>query len=235
MSSPTPDARPPLAAILFDMDGTLVDTEAEAGQALVEVFRDRYGVELGDSALEQVVGAAWDDAIKHLHADNGIDDPDAAGLKAALVERKEGIVADQLKVLPAAAASVLAAASRWPVAVITGSWRAEAEFALGERAIDVRDQVQFIIGSEDVENGKPSPEGYLAAASRLGVPAQVCIVLEDSVRGVQAAHAAGAYVVGVRIGSFRPDQLLDAGAHVVIDSLESLTEPAAFEELYRSC
>ncbi len=227
-----PDPRPELAAILFDMDGTLVDTEAESGQALAQVFERRYGVELGATALDEVVGAAWDDAIERLHMRYEIQEADLQGLRSELLQAKEGILADRLKVLPAAAASIEVAASRWPVAVITGSWHAEADYALAE--LGVTSMVKFIIGSEEVREGKPAPEGYLAAASRLGVPARACLVLEDSVRGVRSAHRAGAFVVGVRVGSFNPDKLQAAGADVVIDSLDELPTPEAFEALYAS-
>ncbi len=229
MSGDRPD-RPPLAAVLFDMDGTLVDTERESGQTLTEVFRERYGVELGPAALDEILGAAWADAIEHLHGRHDLVEPDPEGLKAALLQAKERILADNLKILPAAGASIRAAAQAWPVAVITGSWRAEAVYALAE--IGVSDAVQFIVGSDDVDNGKPSPEGYLAAAAQLGVAPQACIVLEDSVRGVQSAHAAGAFVVGIRVGSFTPDELAPAGAHIVIDSLESLVDPGSFQAIY---
>ncbi len=221
-----------LGAVLFDMDGTLVDTERQSGEALAHVFATRYGVELGAGALDRVLGAAWDDAIAALHERHRISEPDPAGLKEALLEAKGAALAGRLTVLPGARAALRAAASRWPVAVVTGSWRVEAEQALAE--LGVADAVQFILASEDVEAGKPSPEGYAAAAKRLGVPGRRCMVLEDSVRGVAAALSAGAFTVGLRAGSLSPAELSKSAAHVVLDSLEGLGHPEAYEDLYAS-
>ena len=221
-----------LGAVLFDMDGTLVDTERQSGEALGDVFATRYGVDLGPDALDQVLGAAWDDALAALHAQHRLKERDPEGLKRALLTAKEAALAGRLNVLPGARAALRAAASRWPVAVVTGSWRVEAEYALTE--MGVSDSVQFILASEDVEEGKPSPEGYAAAAARLGLPPQRCMVLEDSVRGVAAALGAGAFTVGLRAGSLAPADLEASGAHAVLDSLVGLKRPKAYEELYAS-
>jgi HAD superfamily hydrolase (TIGR01509 family) len=221
-----------LGAVLFDMDGTLVDTERQSGEALAHVFASRYGVELGTDALDRVLGAAWDDALAALHERHHISERDPAGLKEALLNAKEDALAGQMTVLPGARAALRAAASRWPVAVVTGSWRVEAEQALAE--MGVADAVRFILASENVEAGKPSPEGYRAAAARLGVPGGRCMVLEDSMRGVAAALGAGAFTVALRAGSLTPGELKGSGAHAVLDSLEGLSHPEAYEDLYAS-
>lgn len=205
-------------AVLFDMDGTLVDTERESDRALAEVFARRYGVALGPESLEAVLGAAWDDALRTLHGRFGIREADGAGLKAELLAVKARLLDGSPRALPGAVQAVRAAASRWPVAVVTGSWREEAEGTL--HALGLRALVGAVVGSEDVVRGKPAPEGYRRAAAALGARPERCLVLEDSVRGVAAGRAAGAVVAAVLAGSLTPAALGDAHTH--LDSLEGV-------------
>jgi len=83
----------------------------------------------------------------------------------------------------------------WRVGLATGSMRCEAEMALG--SLGIRDRFQAIVTREDCVNGKPHPEPFLRAAEGLGLPANRCVVVEDSPGGIRAAKAAGMRCVAV--------------------------------------
>ncbi len=154
-------------------------------------------------------------------------------------------VAEQgLRFFPGAAETLGAVASRWPVAICSGALRPEIEYAL--RRLDRLDQIAAIISAEDTDKCKPDPEGYrlaLAALqahrperpqSRAGtntgqkeetpldLAAGHCLVVEDSLAGIISAKGAGMRTVGVS-NTYTADQLLDAGADVVVDGLAILT------------
>ena len=142
----------------------------------------------------------------------------------------------------AAAETLGAVASRWPVAICSGALRPEIEYAL--RRLGRLEQIAAIISAEDTDKCKPDPEGYRwpwplcrlspgTAAVRpeptrdsrktpLDLAASHCLVVEDSLAGIISAKGAGMRAVGVP-NTYTADQLLDAGADVVIDGLAVLT------------
>jgi len=115
-----------------------------------------------------------------------------------------------------------------PLAIVTGSSRVEAGQALAALGLGAAFRVVF--AAEDVARSKPAPDGYLAAAARLEVEPQRCLVVEDSSAGIAAGRAAGMTVVAVRAGNFAGhDQSL---AHHTVDTLDDL-DGAFLEELLR--
>ncbi|MCT1656265.1 HAD family hydrolase [Brevibacterium luteolum] len=189
-------------AILFDIDGTLVDSTASVERTW-RTWAGEQGID-ADAILRTSHGRRSQDVlIEHIDADQ----VEAAmrRLNELEVSDTDGVIAlpgtrDILTSLPA------------------GSWAAVTS---GERHVMVpRLKItglpvpEVLVTSEDVENGKPDPEGYLAAARQLGVDPAQCLVIEDAPAGIRAGLAAGAHVLGVAT-SHAIDKLTDAHARVL--------------------
>ena len=189
-----------IRAVLFDMDGVLIDSEPAHRDAAQIVLRGR-GLPVPDEAdWERVfLGRPDRDGLIDWFAAHGV-----AADVAAIMEEKLALMADRLIALAPAFADGqwLArelAARGVPLALVTGARRAEAATIL--RHFALADLFAATISADDVTVGKPDPEPYLRGAAGLGVPATDCLVIEDAVAGVRAAEAAGAAVVIVdRLG-----------------------------------
>jgi HAD superfamily hydrolase (TIGR01509 family) len=181
-------------AVIFDMDGLLVDSETVwfvAESALIEARGHKYTEEV----REQIIGMRMDEFMTKLHAVYGLKEP-VADLSTELVDRLLELLPTEVKAQPGAYEIVdfvvarnipRAIASSSPISVIDATM--EAHNWLG--AFPVR------CTADDEENGKPAPDVYLTAARRLGIDPAECIALEDSPNGARAAVAAGmtCYVV----------------------------------------
>lgn len=175
-------------AYLFDMDGTLVDSHAVV-EAVWTEFCERHGLD-PRAVLAFAHGRQAGDTVAHFlpALTDSAQAELVAGLLAAEVSRTDGIVE-----VPGAAVLLDALIEAGaPVAVVTSAPRELAATRL--RAAGVREPV-VLVAAEDVERGKPDPECYLLAASRLGVPVERCAAFEDAEAGVAAARASGATVV----------------------------------------
>ena len=133
-----------------------------------------------------------------------------------------------MTVLPGAVAAVERMRARWPIALVTGSSRAEADQAL--QVLGLREAWGAIFASEDYQRGKPAPDGFLAAAAVLKAPPERCVVIEESAAGIAAGVAAGMRVVAVRAGNFAGHD--QRAAHRIVDSLDDVTYDL-LEELAR--
>ncbi|WP_348790044.1 HAD-IA family hydrolase [Leifsonia sp. NPDC080035] len=176
------------SGFLFDMDGTLVDS-THVVEAVWSEFGERH--ELDPAViLDYAHGRQAIDTVTHFLP--ATDSGERAALVRALVAeeltRTDGIVE-----VPGAAALLDALIQAGaPVAVVTSAPRELAATRL--RAAGVREPA-VLVAAEDVEHGKPDPECYLLAASRLGVPIEQCAAFEDAEAGLAAARASGARVV----------------------------------------
>ena len=216
------DARPPgiPAAILFDLDGTLVDSERENVESVVLACR-RRGIELSEDERRFVIGHSWNEIHRSIVTNHGIS-IEMGALIASAVDEKRALLADTgYRPLPAAVETVRRLADLCPLAIASGASRGEVRDAI--ESIGVARYFQVALGAEDYERGKPAPDAYLLAMDRLGVRAVArrCIVIEDATPGILAARAAGARVIGVSVGNFAGYDL--SGADVVVATLADVT------------
>jgi HAD superfamily hydrolase (TIGR01509 family) len=208
-----------IRAVLFDLDGTLVNSEAQNAESVARVL-ERRGRPLSDEEREFVIGHGWAEIHHFLVQHGGVDLPLDALMHAAAQERERIVEEEGLNVLPGAVEIVRRLSARHPSTVVSGSSRAEVEMTL--RALGVLDCFPWFIGAEDTSRGKPHPDGYLLAAQRLQVPPADCLVIEDSTAGIRAGRAAGMTVVAVRAGNFARQPQEEA--HLVVDSLTDLDD-----------
>jgi HAD superfamily hydrolase (TIGR01509 family) len=206
-----------LAAVLFDLDGTLVNSEPVNVESVVLAVR-RHGCELTEDERQFVVGHSWNEIHARIVKSHGLalamDE-----LIAEAVEEKAAIVARTgLPELPGAVALVRRLALRAPLAVVSGASRVEVKDAVG--GLGLTDSFAFLLGAEDYRRGKPDPEPYRMAIERFGVPPARCLVIEDATPGIMSARAAGARVIGVRAGNFSGYDL--SPADLVVDTLEDI-------------
>jgi beta-phosphoglucomutase len=240
-----------IGAVIFDFNGVLVDDEpvhfalfrevlAHEGVVITERdYHDRY-LGYDDRGCFEAVLADAGQTANRLRLD---------GLVARKAARYVEVAEQGLRFFPAAAKTLGAVASRWPVAICSGALRSEIEYAL--RRMGCLNQVVAIISAEDTDKCKPDPEGYRLALAALQarcsssaaraapaptktaeLPSVRCLVIEDSLAGITSAKAAGMWAVGVT-NTYDADQLRRAGADAVIGELASLT-PTWIEQRFSS-
>ncbi|MFP7570518.1 HAD family hydrolase [Marivita sp. S2033] len=213
-----------MPALLFDLDGTMLNSDDIHEQVYRELWADRGLVMEDGFYMENVHGRLNVDVFAKYLPDEG----DPQGLS----EWKEAQFRDRLPTPYPAMPGVLdllhaAQNDGWRVAVVTNAMRLNAEAMLS--AIGARGAIETMVIGEECARGKPHPEPYLQAMKALDMPAAQCIAFEDSTTGVQAAAASGAYTIGVRSGL--SDQ--DLRAHGAQDSIQDFTDIALPDLLAR--
>ncbi|MFI5954185.1 HAD family hydrolase [Cryptosporangium sp. NPDC051539] len=181
-------------AVLFDMDGTLFDSEKLWDVGLEELAR-HLGGELSTAARTTMIGAPLAMSMEILHTDLGRPDLDIATSGAWLEDYMRTLFTTSL-VWRAGAQELLKAvrAARIPAALVTATRRNLVEVALDTLG---RENFDAVVCGDEVTHSKPHPEPYLRAASLLGVNAGNCVAIEDSVNGTASAEAAGCPVLVV--------------------------------------
>lgn len=217
-----------IAAVLFDLDGTLVDSERVNVESVVLAVR-RWGKTLDDHDRHFIVGHSWNEIHRTLCDKHSIAVPLAEMIAAAVDEKRALVAKTGIPALPGAVAAVRRLALKAPLAVVSGASKVEVDEAVD--SLGLRDAFAFLMGAEDYSRGKPDPMPYSMAIERLGVDPKRTLVIEDAEPGVRSGLAAGARVVGVQVGNFSGYDL--SAAHAVIPTLDHLDD-AFLARLFQS-
>lgn len=196
----------PTAALLLDLDGTLVDSEGFHRQVFRNWFAGR-GWTATEEVLAGFTGRRADDVLAHSPGPWSGED-----VQVMLAELLAAMAALPRPGLAVGAVELLAGA-RVPLGLVTSANTEWARTCLG----DLLDAFAVVVTRDDVTHGKPHPEPYQVACERLGLAAAVCVAVEDAPAGVASARAAGVGRVVAVAGTFTREQL--AHAHVVVDGL----------------
>ncbi|MFD0900156.1 HAD family hydrolase [Actinomadura sediminis] len=209
----------PLQAIVFDLDGVLIDSEP-----VWEDVRRAYVADLGGRWLpdtqERLMGMSTDEWAEYIASDlvEGVSAEDVA---YEVIDRMSQRYAEHLPVLPGAREAVRRMAEIRRLGLASSSPRALIDIVLGR--LGVESLFPATVSTEEVDRGKPAPDGYLMVAAQLGVPAEDCVAIEDSSNGLRSAHAAGMRVIAIPRPAHPPaPDALALAAHVA-DGLDDLT------------
>ncbi len=203
-------------ALLIDLDGTLIDSEPWHKRSEIETFA-RWGVRLSEEDLLPFTGTTLPYMLERIEERFGIlIEPDE--FMEAQMPVFRGYIEREVGLFPDAERFVMRLKSR-TAAIVTSAmpWYVEAVFA---RHPILRDSFSVVVDQGDIENGKPDPEPFLVAASRLGRRPSDCLAVEDSVNGVRSARAAGCRVTGVD----REEHGRLAEADEVVSSLDEIRD-----------
>ncbi len=201
------DEHPKIQAVIFDMDGVLVDSEPLINTAAISMFREK-GLIVRPEDFLPFVGAGEDRYIGGVaeHYDFPLDVPAA---KRRTYEIYLGLIPSRLEAFPGAVELVQSCRrANLLVAVASSADEIKVRANLEKIELPIKSW-DTVITAEDAVNKKPAPDIFLSAARNLGVHSSECVVVEDAINGIQAAHAAGMRCVAIA-QTFPPDQLREA-------------------------
>jgi HAD superfamily hydrolase (TIGR01509 family) len=213
-----------IAAVVFDLDGLLLDTEQVWDEAREELTRERGG-RWHDRAQRDMMGMSSPEWSRYMHDELGLAEPPEE-ISAEVVRRLEVRYRRRLPLIPGAREAVERLGGRWPLGLASSSNRELIDLALELGCM--RGFFRASVSSEEVARGKPAPDVYVEAARRLGVPPHSCAAIEDSQNGIRSAKAAAMRMVAIPNVHFPPAAEALALADVVLRSLDELT-PEAIE------
>ena len=212
-------SRARVRAVVFDLDGVVVDSEQVWDEVREQLARERGG-RWHERAQADMMGMSSTEWSRYMHDVIGLDDSPEQ-INGEVVRRLLERYRESLPLLPGAVEAVERLAEAWPLGVASSSNREVIDAVLDEAGL--AGFFRATVSSEEVERGKPAPDVYLEAARRLGVEANTCAAVEDSRNGIHSARAAGMRVIAIPNPHYPPSDDVLAEADVVLHSLDELT------------
>lgn len=210
---------PTIKAIVFDLDGLMIDSEPLARNAWDRVLRD-HGLTLDEKTFRSMIGLRLEESSNLVKDKFKLTDP-ASDLARDEQRHMSRIMRQGIPVMPGLERLLEAIAGRGlPWGVATSSRHSYAVQALDQ--LGLLDRCSAVAGGDEVDRGKPFPDVYLLAAERLEVEPTLCLALEDSVPGLMACAAAGMRTVAVPNGA--TVHMTFSEAHFIFDSLVEVAD-----------
>lgn len=206
-------------AVIFDLDGVLIDSEGVWNEARREVSRQHAG-RWPPEAQEAMMGMSSTEWSAYMHDQLGVE-LSAQEISDSVVTRLLDLYREHLPLLPRARETVSTFAGEWPLALASSANRPIINLVL--ELAGLSDRFTATVSSEEVRRGKPAPDVYLEAATRLGVRPDRCAAVEDSANGLRSAAAAGMVLIAVPNRAFPPGDEALRLADAVVGSLAELT------------
>jgi HAD superfamily hydrolase (TIGR01509 family) len=211
-----------IEAVVFDLDGVIIDTE-EVWEEVRRAYVAEHGRQFLPDSQQRMMGMSTPEWSRHLAEDVGVGLPGAQVADEVLARMAERYRAD-LPLIDGSVEAVKRVAEAYPVALASSSARILIDQVLATAGLV--EVFRVTLSTEEVPRGKPAPDVYQAAVSRLGLTPAVCAAVEDSSNGLRSASSAGLAVVCVPHGIYPPAADALAMADLVIDSLDELTVAA---------
>jgi HAD superfamily hydrolase (TIGR01509 family) len=207
-----------IEAVIFDLDGVLIDSEPTWNSAREQLVRERGGT-WREEATREMMGMSSPEWSRHMHDGLGVE-MEPAEIAAEVVRRMEALYRQHLPIIDGAREAVSALAAHWRLGLASSANRQLIELVLDLAGI--REYFAVAVSAEEVDHGKPAPDVYLEAAMRIGVRPRSCAAVEDSTNGLRAAASAGMLVIAVPNREFPPTADALRLADVALESLDQL-------------
>ena len=208
-----------IEAVIFDLDGILIDSEHVWDEVRQELAKERGG-RWSDSASRDMMGMSSIEWSRYMRDVVGLDE-DPEEISAEVVRRLEERYHEELPIIPGSEEALELLAARWPLGLASSSNRELIDLVLAESGFGRF--FRATVSSEEVPRGKPAPDVYVEAARRLGADPARCAAVEDSENGILAAKAAGMRTIAIPNPRYPPDEEALAAADAVLETLEELT------------
>lgn len=202
----------PIKLAIFDMDGTIADSEKIAQRVTIDFFKSK-GIIINKKEQKDVFGLNWKDLVREILKRNGMEYSQT--LKDTLKEKYVRIMKKEVEAIPGAHDLLFFLKERLQLALATNSRYREVDIICSK--LDFNKFFDLKLARDHVKNAKPDPEIYLKAADSLNVKPDECIVFEDSVVGIKAAKAAGMACIAIT-NTYQPKFL--KAADLIIESYD---------------
>lgn len=211
-----------IEAVVFDLDGVLIDSEPVWEEVRRGLVAERGGRWAPD-AQRRLMGMSTPEWARYLSQDLGVGLPPDE-VAATVIDRMAARYTKQLPLMPGAVEAVQRLAARWPLGLASSAPAVLIETVL--EAAGLSSYFRVTMSTEQVPHGKPAPDIYLAVAARLGVEPARCAAVEDSSNGLRSAAAADMHVIAIPHPRYPPDPDALARTSLVLPSLAELTPGA---------
>ncbi len=209
-------------AVIFDLDGVLIDSESVWDAARRAVTRDNGG-HWTDGATAAMMGMSSPEWSRYLHDELGVDLAPKE-INRRVVDSLLETYRHELPLLPGASEAVRRLAARWPLGLASSANREVIDNVL--ELAGLAPSFAVTVSGDEVPRGKPAPDVYLAAAGQLGIDPAAAAAVEDSSNGLRSAAAASMLVIAAPNDHYPPEPDALGLADLVLDSLDQLTVEA---------
>jgi HAD superfamily hydrolase (TIGR01509 family) len=207
-----------IEAVVFDLDGVLIDSEHVWDEVRQQLAEERGG-RWNDKASRDMMGMSSPEWSRYMRDQVGVSE-EPEEISAEVVRRLETRYRTELPLIAGAEQAVERLAQRWPLALASSSNRELIDLVLESSGLGRFFQAS--VSSEEVARGKPAPDVFVEAARRLGADPGRCAAVEDSENGIRAAKAAGMHTIAIPNPHYPPDDDALAAADVILATVEDL-------------